>query len=85
MDKRGRQGMTPETKARQQIDQKLKQAGWVIQDMKQLNLAAGVGIAVREYPNEEIVVSLSRQLSWTHFLMLLPIEAPLWREFRKLA
>jgi type I restriction enzyme R subunit len=32
--------MTPETKARQQIDQKLGQAGWVIQDMKQLNLAA---------------------------------------------
>jgi hypothetical protein len=32
--------MTPETKARQQIDQKLEQAGWVIQDMKQLNLGA---------------------------------------------
>ena len=30
--------MTPETKARQQIDRKLEQAGWVIQDMKQLNL-----------------------------------------------
>jgi type I restriction enzyme, R subunit len=40
--------MTPEAKARQQIDQKLEQADWVIQDMKQLNLAAGVGIAVRE-------------------------------------
>jgi hypothetical protein len=26
--------MTPETKARQLIDQKLEQAGWVIQDMK---------------------------------------------------
>ncbi|WGS41982.1 DEAD/DEAH box helicase family protein [Burkholderia sp. JSH-S8] len=44
--------MTPETKARQQIDQKLKQAGWVIQDMKQLDLSAGVGVAVREYPTE---------------------------------
>ncbi|WP_251140658.1 PDDEXK nuclease domain-containing protein [Rhodoferax sp. U11-2br] len=44
--------MTPETKARQQIDQKLEQAGWVIQDMKQLNLSAGVGIAVREYPTD---------------------------------
>ncbi|HDR9081528.1 TPA: DEAD/DEAH box helicase family protein [Burkholderia vietnamiensis] len=41
--------MTPETKARQQIDQKLEQAGWVIQDMKQLDLSAGVGVAVREY------------------------------------
>lgn len=29
--------MTPEAKARQQIDQKLEQAGWVIQDMKQPN------------------------------------------------
>jgi len=34
--------MTPETKARQQIDQKLEQAGRVIQDMKQLDLSAGV-------------------------------------------
>lgn len=42
--------MTPETKARQQIDQKLGNAGWVIQDMTQLNLAAGLGVAVREYP-----------------------------------
>jgi type I restriction enzyme R subunit len=35
--------MTPETKARQQIDQKLEQAGWVIQDMKQLNLGGSDG------------------------------------------
>ncbi|WP_256385234.1 hypothetical protein [Herbaspirillum sp. VT-16-41] len=42
--------MTPETKARQQIDLKLEQAGWVVQDMKQLNLGAAVGVAVREYP-----------------------------------
>ncbi|ENY79446.1 type III restriction protein res subunit [Pseudomonas putida TRO1] len=44
--------MTPESKARQQIDQKLEQGGWVIQDMKQLNLSAGVGVAVREYPTD---------------------------------
>jgi type I restriction enzyme R subunit len=44
--------MTPETKARQQIDQKLGQASWVIQDMKQLNLAASLGVAVREYPTD---------------------------------
>jgi type I restriction enzyme, R subunit len=31
--------MTPEAKARQLIDDKLAQAGWVVQDMKQLNLA----------------------------------------------
>ena len=40
--------MTPETKARQQIDQKLEQAGWTIQDMKQLNLAVGAGVGVRD-------------------------------------
>ena len=44
--------MTPKTKARQQIDHKLEQAGWVIQGMKQLNLAAGMGVAVREYPTD---------------------------------
>ncbi|MBQ1783954.1 MAG: DEAD/DEAH box helicase family protein [Gammaproteobacteria bacterium] len=44
--------MTPETKARQRIDDKLTQAGWVIQDLKQLNLSAGLGVAVREYPTD---------------------------------
>jgi type I restriction enzyme R subunit len=44
--------MTTEAKARQQIDRKLESAGWVIQDMKQLNLGAGVGVAVREYPTD---------------------------------
>ena len=44
--------MTPEAKAREQIDQKLEGAGWVIQDLKQLNLGAGLGVAVREYPTD---------------------------------
>lgn len=42
--------MTPEQKARQIIDKKLEQSGWIVQDMKQLNLFAGLGIAVREFP-----------------------------------
>ena len=42
--------MTPEQKAREIIDKKLNQAGWVIQDMKQLNLFVGLGVAVREFP-----------------------------------
>ena len=42
--------MTPEEKARLTIDEKLCQAGWVIQDMKRLNLAASLGVAVREFP-----------------------------------
>ncbi|MCE5360683.1 hypothetical protein [Candidatus Igneacidithiobacillus taiwanensis] len=37
--------MSPETKVRQQIDQKLEQAGWVVQDMRALNLAASLGVA----------------------------------------
>jgi type I restriction enzyme, R subunit len=44
--------MTPEAKARQSIDLKLEQAGWLIQDMKELNLGAGQGVAVREYPTD---------------------------------
>jgi len=41
--------MTPEAKARQIIDEWLAAAGWLVQDMKALNLGAGVGVAVREY------------------------------------
>ncbi len=44
--------MTPEAKARQHIDRKLEQAGWVIQDMKQLDLSVAAGVAVREYPTD---------------------------------
>jgi len=44
--------VTPEAKARIQIDDKLSQAGWIVQDMKQLNLGAGIGVAVREYPTD---------------------------------
>ena len=44
--------MTPEAKARQQIDKKLKQVGWQVQDWKKINLSAGFGVAVREHPTE---------------------------------
>jgi len=44
--------MSPEQKARQLIDEKLALAGWVIQDFKQTNLSAGLGVAVREYPTD---------------------------------
>ena len=33
------------------------------------------------FPDEKIVVSLIRQLSWTHILAVIPIEDPLKREF----
>jgi predicted nuclease of restriction endonuclease-like (RecB) superfamily len=35
----------------------------------------------RLFPDEEIVVTLSPQLSWSHFLVLLPLEEPLARSF----
>ena len=42
--------MNPEERARLVIDEKLRQSGWVIQSMKELNLAASFGVAVREFP-----------------------------------
>ena len=42
--------MSPEEKARLVIDQKLTQSGWMIQDMKHLNLSSALGVAVREFP-----------------------------------
>ena len=42
--------MTPEQKARLSIDKKLEQSGWTVQDLKQLNPMASLGIAVREFP-----------------------------------
>ena len=40
--------MTPEERARQQIDTLLYQSGWIVQDRSQTNLSAGVGVAIRE-------------------------------------
>ena len=42
--------MTPEQKARQQIDRQLEQAGWIVQDFSQMHITAGLGVAVREFP-----------------------------------
>ncbi len=40
----------PEEFARQEIDRLLSAAGWVVQDRKAVNLHAGPGVAVREFP-----------------------------------
>ncbi len=37
-----------EAQTREQIDEKLKLAGWVVQDKKRLNLFESIGVAVRE-------------------------------------
>jgi len=42
--------MKPEELARQKIDQLLEAAGYSIQDYKDLNLSASLGVAVREFP-----------------------------------
>jgi type I restriction enzyme, R subunit len=39
----------PEQLARDRIDQKLRFAGWVIQNNNQIDFIAGLGIAIREY------------------------------------
>jgi type I restriction enzyme R subunit len=42
--------MTPEAKARVNIDRMLIESGYVIQDLKDLDQTASLGVAVREYP-----------------------------------
>jgi len=41
---------SPEERARQNIDRLLAASGWVVQSRDQLNLGAGAGVAVREFP-----------------------------------
>jgi predicted nuclease of restriction endonuclease-like (RecB) superfamily len=58
---------------------------------RQLSAEYGAGFADKNlrrmlqfaevFPEEKIVVSLIRQLSWTHFLALLPLKDTLQREF----
>lgn len=64
---------------------------WVKQVAKQLTEEYGKGFNEKSlrkmmqfyqaFPEQEIVATLSRQLSWSHFIELLPITAPLEREF----
>ncbi len=42
--------MKPEEKARKCIDHLLEAAGWEIQDIRDLNLGASLGVAIREFP-----------------------------------
>ena len=44
--------MKPEERARQNIDQLLVKAGWIVQDTDEINLGEGLGVAVREYPTK---------------------------------
>jgi len=42
--------ITPEDRARENIDKLLTAAGWIVQNKKEANLTAGRGVAVREFP-----------------------------------
>ncbi len=42
----------PEQKARDNIDRQLIACGWIIQDMKNVNLHCGSGVAVKEYQTD---------------------------------
>jgi type I restriction enzyme R subunit len=42
----------PEGKARTKIDLLLENAGWKVQDMNELNLAASRGVIIRNFPLE---------------------------------
>jgi type I restriction enzyme, R subunit len=42
----------PEQVARDNIDKQLTACGWIIQDLKHINLNAGIGIAVKEYSTD---------------------------------
>lgn len=50
LNKSSKPAMTPEKQARVLIDQHLRDAGWIVQDPKSINLSEGLGIAVREFP-----------------------------------
>jgi type I restriction enzyme R subunit len=41
--------MTPEQKARREVDRQLEQAGWIVQDHRGMNISAGLGVAIREF------------------------------------
>lgn len=42
----------PEDKARSLIDRRLAASGWIIQSKDDMNLGAGLGVAVREFPTD---------------------------------
>jgi len=44
--------LAPEQKTRREIDKKLRECGWHIQNYREFNPAEGLGIAVREYPTD---------------------------------
>ncbi|MBF0525220.1 MAG: hypothetical protein HQK56_08990 [Deltaproteobacteria bacterium] len=50
-------------------------AGFGEKNLRRMIQFAGI------FPDEQIVVSLIRELSWTHFIALIPLEKPIQRNF----
>ncbi len=65
MAEAARDYLGPETKARLDIDRQLTEAGWVVQKYRQINLADGRGVAVREFPMAEGHGDPTTSCSWT--------------------
>jgi type I restriction enzyme, R subunit len=42
--------MTPGEKARRDVDRQLDRCGWLVQDRSEMNISAGPGVAIREFP-----------------------------------
>ncbi len=41
--------MKPEDKAREEIDRQLEECGWLVQSKNEMNIHAGLGVAIREF------------------------------------
>jgi len=44
--------MTPEQKARRTIDKMLVETGWIVQNLKDINPGASMGVTVKEFPTD---------------------------------
>jgi len=44
--------LDPEQKARRKIDRMLEQSGWAVQSRQEMDISAGLGVAIREFPLE---------------------------------
>jgi len=60
--------MTPEEKARRQIDTILTGCGWIVQDKSQMNLHPAKGVALRELPFKSGVKFTRKQIAWLNLI-----------------
>jgi type I restriction enzyme R subunit len=69
--------VTPEEKARQRIDEQLTRCGWVVQDYADMDIYAGPGVAVREFPLKSgeadyLLYTAGGRVPWVAVESLLP-------------